>query len=85
MLKTAKTTRSAIEPKKIKNKFDGNSVVGNNMVIIQKSSTKRKNQVETLKFKNLVKLKNYDFSLNSRNMGIGPSFFTFETRLTFIK
>ena len=90
ILKNIKSTRSITNPKEIKDKADSNNVVGNsvvssNEVTNQISFTKRKNQAKTTKFEILVKFKNRDFSLNSRNIEAGLDFLTPKARLVFIK
>ena len=90
MLKTTKNPEFAANPKETKDEVGGNSVVSNNMVgdskaINQANSIKRKNQVKTTKSKILVKSKNHDFSLNSRNKEAGTGFLTPNARLTFIQ
>ena len=45
--------------------------------------TKGKNQVKMTKSKILVKSKNHDFPLNSRNKEVGTDFLIPETRLAF--
>ena len=85
MLKTIKNTRLVAEPKKIKARVGANSMAGGNEIINPISSIKRKNHVKMTKSKNLVKSKNYDFPLNSRNIKARLCFFISRARLTFIK
>ena len=70
MLKIIENIESVTNPKKTKNKVDGDSVVGSSKVINQTSFTKRKNQAKMAKSKNLIKLKNRDFLFNSRNIDV---------------
>ena len=88
MLKTTRSTRSAVNPKKTKGEVGGNnvvddSIVGGVKVTNQANSTKGKNQSKTTKSKILVKSKNHDFPLKSRTKKAGMGFFTPEARLAF--
>ena len=90
MLKTTGSTRSAADPKEIKGKGNGDSVVSNSVVsgvetFNQANSIKSKNQVETTKSKILVKSKNHDFPPNSRNKEARTGFLTLEAKLAFTK
>ena len=60
-------------------------MIDNIEIINQISSIKRKNEAISTKSKILIKPKNHDFPLNSRNMDIKPSFFIFKARLAFTK
>ena len=89
MLKTIKNTGYAANHKEIKGKVSSNSIVGNSMIgggetINKANFTKGKNQVEITKSKILVKSKNHDFSLNSRNKKAGTGFLTPKAKLAFI-
>ena len=61
----------------------GDSIVGDGETTNQLNSTKRKNQVKTIKSKILIKSKNHDISLNSRNKKAGTGFFIPKARLAF--
>ena len=89
MLKTTRSAGSTANSEEIEGKANGNNVVGDSMVgggeaINQTNSIKGKNQAKIIKSKILVKSKNHDFSLNSRNKEAETGFFTPKTRLTFI-
>ena len=88
MLKTIENTGSTANSEEIKSKVGGSSMVGNSMVdggktTNQANSTKRKNQAKMTKSKILVKFKNHDFPLNSRNREVGTDFFIPEARIVF--
>ena len=85
MLKTTKSTESAAKLKKTKAGLGSNSIVDNGEVINQINSIKRKNQAKTTKSKILIKSKNHDFSLNSKNMEAKPDFLIPKARLAFTK
>ena len=61
----------------------GNSIIGGGEATNQTNFIKRKNQAKTTKSKILVKSKNHDFLLNSRNKEVGTGFFTPKARLAF--
>ena len=61
MQKTIKSTGFIVKPKKIKVMIGDNSVVNTGELTNQIISTNRKNQVKTVKSKNLIKPKNHDF------------------------
>ena len=65
------------------NSMDSDSIVSSNKATIQTNSTKRKNQVKTIKSKILVKSKNHDFPPNFRHKEARIGFFTPKARLTF--
>ena len=83
MLKTIGSTRSAKNSEKTKGKASGNNVAGGGEVTNQISLIKRKNQAKITKFKILVKSKNRDFLLDSKNIKTGSGFLTFKARLAF--
>ena len=88
MLKTIRSTRSAVNPKEIKREVGGNSVDGNSMVssdeaINQANSIKKKNQAKITKSKILLKSKYHDFPPNSKNKEARTGFFTPKARLAF--
>ena len=85
MLKITRCNEFGIGFKKSKVKVCSKSMVDRGKVTSQKSSTKRKNQANIAKSKNLVRPKNNDFSLNSKNMETGLDFFISGARLAFIK
>ena len=85
MLKTTESIGFAKESKKIKTRVDSDNIVDDNKVTNQINNIKRKNQAKITKSKILIKFKNHDFLLNSRNIKAGPGFFIFKARLTFIK
>ena len=85
MLKITKSTGFTADPKETKGEVYGNNVVSSGKIINQKNSKNEKNQAKIAKSKNLVRRKNHNFSPNSMNMKIRPSFPTPEARLVFTK
>ena len=90
MLKTTESTKSIANIKETEGKAGSNSVVGNNMfsdseATNQTNSIKGKNQAKTTKSIILVKSKNHDFFLNSRNREARAGFLTLKARLAFIQ
>ena len=85
MLKTTGSTRSAAKLKKTKTKVGNDNIVGGGKVTNQTSFIKRKNKAKMAKFKNLIKIKNYDILFNSKNIIAGQGFFIPEARLAFTK
>ena len=73
------------KPEKAENKIDDDNMVSNGEITNQESFIKRKNKAKIAKSKNLVRLKNHDFSLYFKNMGTVLSFFTSKDRLIFTK
>lgn len=84
MLKITKSIASAAELKKKKDKVGFISMINNKKNINQENLTK-KNETKSAKFKILVRPKNDDFSLNSKNVGTKLRCFTFIARLTLTK
>ena len=85
MLKTTKSIRFIAKLKKTEIRINDNSIVSNNKVINYISSTKKKNQAKITKFKILVKSKNHDFPLNSKNVEAEPGFLISKAKLAFTK
>ena len=83
MLKTIESIESIKNSKEIKGKAGGNSIISGGEVTNQINPTRRKKQAKTTKSRNLVKSKNLDFFLNSRNKEVGTDFFTPKARLAF--
>ena len=90
MLKIIESTGFAAKLKETKGKTGGNNIVDNNVVgggeiTNPKSFTKEKNRAKTTKSKILVKNKNLDFLLYSRNMEARLGFLIPKARLAFIQ
>ena len=85
LLKTTKSIGLEAEPKLTKARVGSNIIVGSGEVSNYISSIKQKNQAKITKSKNLLKSKNRDFPLNSKNMEAGSGFLTPKARLALIK
>lgn len=72
-------------PKKTNTEISSNNIVGNSEVIHQISFIKGKNQVKITKSKIIIKIKNYNFLPNSKNIKTKPDFFILKARLVFTK
>lgn len=60
-------------------------MVIDNKITTQENPIKRKNLAKIAEFKILIKLKNHDFSLNSKNIDTRLRFFTPKVRVIFTK
>ena len=85
MLKTTRSIKSAIKTKETGAGIGGNNRVGSSKVTNQINSIKGKIQAKITKSTNLLKSKNRDFLLNSKNIEARPGFFISGARLGFIK
>ena len=85
MLRITGNTESAANPEETEGEIGGGSMVDYSIVddVETTNPTKGKNQAKTTKSKILVKFKNHDFSLNSRNREFGTGFLTPKARLAF--
>ena len=83
MLKTTASTGFAASLNKTESKAGGNNIVDNDEATNQTNPIKRKKQAKMTKSINLVKSKNHEFFLNSRNRKAGMSFLIPKARLTF--
>ena len=87
ILKITGNIGSATNSKEIEGKVNGNKVDGDNLnsggETTNQSNSIKKNQAKITKSKILVKSKNHDVSLNSRNRKAETGFFTSKARLAF--
>ena len=83
ILKIIRNIGFTAKSKKIKARDDSNSIVNNSEMTNQISSIKGINQAKTTKFKILIKSKNHDFLLNSKNMKAKSNFFILKAKLAF--
>ena len=71
--------------KKTNVQVDINNIINDNKITNQKNFIIKKNLIKMAKSKNLIKIKNHDFSPNSKNMDTKLGFLTLKARLAFIK